>query len=237
MAAPPDPLTIFTKLRSNDAAQRREAEIWLFGEAKGMESPAQGSLSFVNLDDDREDEAILMLDVPLAQLAFVFDRTQAGWSKIGSFVTEVRAVRRPPVIETRIIGDRRVVLVRRHGWLSQGGESIATLYLLLRGKLKPILKFVEEEGYPVWGSGLKHDAWQTMYVLDNGSVLIHGRTIRSPMGAPDVAELAAWDKGQTSSCDVYSWDPKHEVLSRDPAQTRKECAILRTRRPVAPANR
>lgn len=117
---------------------------------------------------------------------------------------EVR-IPRAPVIETRQAGAFTAILVRDHGSLSEGGRSTITLYRLLRGSLKPILEFIEEEAHPLWGSDLKQNAWQSMYVLDNGSILLHGRRIRwGPMNASGVPELVAWDKGESVSCDVYS---------------------------------
>ncbi len=142
-----DPDSALALLDSRDSAQIQSALERLGLAPYSSLPPRAVVLSAVNLDQDRDLERVLQIDMGTSAAAVVFKKREEGWWQIGVFgCCEARAGVARPFVELRETvwpGTTDLVV---HAGGSQGtgvGQMTLGIYRMWQGRLYPVLDVVE----------------------------------------------------------------------------------------------
>ena len=234
-----DPLSILQKLESGAAAERQIGYQWLFGKSidtRDIKAPPAARLSFIQLDQDSDLEAVLLLDVPNAKVAFVFDRASDGWWRVGKFDNRVRDVRQSfeRMIEFRdLVGDNdgSDVIVRKWGYGTGVRGNRLSIYRLKGGSLHRVFETMEEQVDAANEPGIHLLYLRTfLYFPDRsetqGSVLV---AHQMEAGVPEDQALlpeSLVHRGHTVECTVYRWDEKFFMFLQDEPSRKRFCGLI-----------
>jgi len=234
-----DPLSILQKLQSVSATERHIGYQWLFGKSidtRDIKAAPAARLSFIQLDQDSDLEAVLLLDVPTGKVAFVFDRAGDGWWRVGKFSTRVRGVRQSfEMIEFRdLVGDneRSDLLVRKWGYGTGVQGNRLMIYRLKGGRLHRVFETIDEENVSAANEpGIYLHYLRTfLYFLNRnetqGPVLI---AHQMEAGVPESQALVPESmvhRGRTVECTVYRWDEKFFMFLPDQRSRKRFCGLI-----------
>ena len=239
-----DPWTLFAKLRGASAEDQSRAHEELFGSPLPKQLPAfEGRLLILQMDSDPQPEAVLILDVLFARVAFVFDRDSAGWWKVGRFSNRVRssfsALER--MIEARLVTDSvNELIVREFGRMTEGRSNTLQIYRLDRGLLHRVFETVEFREGPVAGS--ERDTVEIertfLHFLEPGLFVAHRLAAQIPgHSAPDLPEEVLSGQGQTTGCAAHEWSASSRKYVEAPKRSKELCGRIRALRTRGAASR
>lgn len=181
----------------------------------------------VNLDEDREDEAIVIASWKHGQQpprAIVFDRYGGGWRQVAEFdggrhwMDEGSS--RFPRVRSTVSADRQDLIVRQ----GNGGTGFFGTYLSIHrmraGKLHEVYAAVEsEESHPDHKEETVLDA--ATFDFQPPRIIERRRVIRQP----DVP--TSRPPTEIDTCGVFQWSEPEFRFVPDPASTRRTCLSRR----------
>ena len=234
-----DPLSILQKLQSVSATERHIGYQWLFGKSidtRDIKAAPAARLSFIQLDQDSDLEAVLLLDVPTAKVAFVFDSASDGWWRVGKFDNRVRDVRQSfeRMIEFRdLVGDNdgNDLLVRKWGYGTGVRGNRLLIYRLKGGRLHRVFETIEEQVDAANEPGIHLLYLRTfLYFPDRGQtqgpiLIAHQMEAGVPESQALVPESMV-HRGRTVECTVYRWDEKFFRFLQDQRSRKQFCGLI-----------
>ncbi|HEY3443827.1 MAG TPA: hypothetical protein VGK29_23930 [Paludibaculum sp.] len=234
-----DPWTLFAKLRGASAEDQSSAYEELFGDRLPKKLPAfEGRLLILQMDSDPQPEAVLILDILLGRVVFVFDRDNAGWWKVGRFSNRVRNsfAALEGMVEARLISDSvNELIIRDFGWMTEGRSTVLQIFRLDRGVLHRVFETVEFREGPVMGSERDTVEIERTYLHfpKPGLIVAHRLSARIPgYGAPDMPEEVLRAQGKTVACAASEWSANILRYVESPILSKEYCGrirMLRTR--------
>lgn len=234
-----DPVSILEKLQNASANERHVGYQWLFGrsiDTRDIKAPLPARLSFVQLDQDGDLEAVLLLNVPNAKVAFVLDKATDGWWRVGKFDNRVRDVRQSfeRMIEFRdVVGDNdgSDLLVRKWGYGTGVRGNRLSIYRLKDGSLHRVFETLEEQIDAASDPGVHLVYLKTfLYFPDREETqapLIIAHQIEA--GIPESQSLVPEGliyRGHTIDCVVYRWDEMSFKFLHDEKSRGEFCGVI-----------
>lgn len=232
-----DPWTLFAKLRGASAEDQSSAYEELFGDRLPKKLPAfEGRLLILQMDSDPQPEAVLILDILLGRVVFVFDRDNAGWWKVGRFSNRVRNSfsALEGMVETRLISDSvNELIIRNFGWMTEGRSTVLQIFRLDRGVLHRVFETVEFREGPVMGS--ERDTVEIertyLYFLEPELIVTHRVAAQIPgSSAPDLPEEVLSGLGKTAGCAAHEWSANSRKYVESPVRSKEICGRIRALR-------
>ncbi len=221
-----DPRQIFHLLLSASEVERSAARRFLQWPSPETPTVKDARLQLINLDDDDELEAIVLLSgSPPSTIALVFDHQRDGWWQVGRFdySWHWHSDQAERMIELRelILPGRKDILVRT----STGGTGIAetslAIYRMHKGRLYRVFHTIEDAShYAHTPTTSVSEHRRIEYRADaDGRFLVVHQIIHEEPEKPSTARPASVKE----TCSVYAWDPARFAFIPSARDKRRFC--------------